>query len=151
MKKQTITLDINTLRFVAKLAWAQEFTCKPTKEGRTLAHAYSTMQKIVEHYIQRQEKNPTATVEIDALNESSANVPLKEIWMRLGVTLHLTDDEVNAILSWGDESGNAVKNVIAAGRFDVNGDSYIPADCVEDFDDENGTSFHTGDDIGFEL
>lgn len=45
-------LDKNTLEFALKLAWQFEFLCKNTKEGRTMAHAYSQVQKTLQHYIQ---------------------------------------------------------------------------------------------------
>jgi histone H3/H4 len=45
-------LDKTTLEFVSKIAWQFEFTCKNTKEGRVMAHAYSEVQKVLQHYIQ---------------------------------------------------------------------------------------------------
>jgi hypothetical protein len=46
-------LDKTTLEFAIKIAWQSEFMCKKTKEGRTLAHAYSNVQKTLTHYLQK--------------------------------------------------------------------------------------------------
>lgn len=45
-------LDKDTLEFAIKTAWQFEFLCKKTKEGRTMAHAYSQVQKTLQRYLQ---------------------------------------------------------------------------------------------------
>ena len=49
-------LDKTTLKFAIEIAWQMEFTCKNTKEGRTLSHAYSSIQNILNHYLQELDK-----------------------------------------------------------------------------------------------
>ena len=49
-------LDKTTLEFAIEKAHAYEFMCKDTKEGRTLAHAYSKMQSTLTHFLQELDK-----------------------------------------------------------------------------------------------
>ncbi len=44
-------LDKTTLEFVIKIAWQCESLCKNTKEGRTQAQAYNTIQETLQHYL----------------------------------------------------------------------------------------------------
>jgi hypothetical protein len=46
-------LDKTTLELACKIAWQFEFTCKNTREGRAMAHAYSQVQKVLQSYIQK--------------------------------------------------------------------------------------------------
>jgi hypothetical protein len=50
-------LDKDTLKFAIEIAWQHEFTCKSTKEGRTMATAYSQVQKTLQHYVQQIEQS----------------------------------------------------------------------------------------------
>lgn len=49
-------LNKDTLRFAIEIAWQFEFLCKKTKEGRAMAHAYSQVQKTLQHYLQEVEQ-----------------------------------------------------------------------------------------------
>lgn len=49
-------LDKDTLEFAIKIAWQFEFTCKNTKEGRTMAAAFSRVQRTLQHYLQQIEQ-----------------------------------------------------------------------------------------------
>lgn len=70
---------------------------------------------------------------------------LKRLWMRAGVSLMLTDKEVDAILGKQDDDGLAAQNVLKAalmeGRFKFDGNSYIPQDTIEEFNREHGTAY----------
>lgn len=58
MTEQNVkNLDKDTLEFAIKIAWQFEFTCKNTKEGRTMATAYSQVQKTLQHYMQQIEQS----------------------------------------------------------------------------------------------
>lgn len=50
-------LDVDTLKFAIEIAWQHEFTCKNTKEGRTMATAYSQVKKTLQHYVQQIEQS----------------------------------------------------------------------------------------------
>ena len=63
----------------------------------------------------------------------------RSIWMRLGVTVTGTADEIEKILD-GD-FGLAFK-LIEKGQFEIDGDSYIPEECIEEYNEEYGTNHH---------
>lgn len=67
----------------------------------------------------------------------------RQIWMRLGVTLHGTADEIERILK-GDWA--LACELIHKKNFDIEGDSYIPAESIEDYNNEYGTD-HPLEDI----
>lgn len=77
---------------------------------------------------------------------------MKHIWMRAGVTLHLSEEEVALIINSFDStvSGNVVAQVLKDGRFSFDGESHIPGECVEGYNAENGTTFEE-DDIYMDL
>ena len=74
----------------------------------------------------------------------------KKIWMRMGVTLDCSDEEANALLSGKDGAEKIIRNIVADGRFKLDGETYIPAPCVEDFNRAYGSDYPE-DDIEFEL
>ena len=70
----------------------------------------------------------------------------KELWIRLGVTLQITAEEETAIFSCSDHHmADAVKKIIAAGRYRLNGDTYVPEPVVEEFNTQNGTAYEPGE------
>ena len=72
---------------------------------------------------------------------------MKHIWMRAGVTLHLSEEEVELIINSFDRviTSNVVSNALVEGRFRFDGESYIPGECVEGYNGENGTDFEEAD------
>lgn len=72
----------------------------------------------------------------------------KKLWVRAGVTLHITDEEADKILDHDANStslSDVVRQIIAEGRFEWDGDSYIPATCISDFNKEYGTDYDDED------
>ena len=70
----------------------------------------------------------------------------RRLWMRLGVSLAVSEREEAAIL--GDDSELAEKTLrklLAEGRFTPDGDSYIPCSVVLAFNKEHGTGYHVRD------
>ena len=70
----------------------------------------------------------------------------RRLWMRLGVSLAVSECEEAAIL--GDDSELAEKTLRklpAEGRFTPDGDSYIPGGVVLAFNKEHGTGYHVRD------
>jgi len=67
------------------------------------------------------------------------------IWMRLGISLLATEEEADAILK--NEDGNTwwVKQIIQEGRYEIEGESYIPSCSVEDYNQEHGTDYPSKD------
>lgn len=67
------------------------------------------------------------------------------IWMRLGISLLATEEEADAILK--NEDGNTwwVRQIIQEGRYEIDGESYIPSCSVEDYNREHGTDYPSKD------
>ena len=68
---------------------------------------------------------------------------MKKLWMRAGVSLMLTDEEIDEILGGceGSAGQEAVVKALREGRFAFNGDSYIPRITVEEFTKEHGLPY----------
>lgn len=70
----------------------------------------------------------------------------RRLWMRLGVSLRITVAE-EAII-FGEDGAKAeelLRRIIAEGRFSPDGDTYIPAPTVEEYNQEYGTDYEVGD------
>lgn len=68
---------------------------------------------------------------------------MKKLWMRAGVSLMLTDEEIDEILGGceGSSGQEAVVKALREGRFTFDGDSYIPQITVEEFTKEHGLPY----------
>jgi hypothetical protein len=77
---------------------------------------------------------------------------MKKLWMRAGVSLELTDDEVQGILGT-DNSGaeDIVKAALLDGRFSFDGDSYIPDVTVDEFVREHGLPYDPHQEVNFDF
>lgn len=70
----------------------------------------------------------------------------RRLWMRLGVSLRITVAE-EAII-FGEDGAKAeemLRRIIAEGRFRPDGDTYIPAPTVDEYNREYGTDYEVGD------
>ena len=70
----------------------------------------------------------------------------RRLWMRLGVSLRITVAE-EAII-FGEDGAKAeelLRRIIAEGRLMPDGDTYIPAPTVEEYNQEYGTDYEVGD------
>lgn len=74
----------------------------------------------------------------------------RTIWMRLGVTLRGSVEEIESLLEGGEASAETLDKILKEGRFDIDGDSYIPDSEVESYNEEYGTS-HKVSMVGFDL
>ena len=79
---------------------------------------------------------------------------LKTLWGRAGVSFHITDEEAEAIL--GDDTdgttiARTMRKIVAEGRYEMDDNSYIPAECVTDFNKKNGTDFCDNDEPEWEF
>lgn len=86
--------------------------------------------------------------------QAKASIPIKpasypqKLWMRAGVSMTLTAEEVDAILSTEEiDAGTqaVVETALREGRFMFDGNSYIPMETIEDYNDDNGTNFALGE------
>lgn len=71
----------------------------------------------------------------------------RQIWVRLGCIIEGTKDEIEKILH-GDEL--ALINVVFKGNTALSGESYIPEECIEEYNEDYGTH-HPIKDVEFEL
>ena len=70
----------------------------------------------------------------------------RRLWMRLGVSLRITEAEEAVI--FGDDGAKAeelLRCVIAEDRFEPDGDTYIPAVTVEEYNQKSGPDSEDGD------
>lgn len=76
---------------------------------------------------------------------------MRKLWIRLGVSLEITEAEESAIFC-GDDADieAALVRIIADGRARLDGDSYIPSVCIEDFNEAYGTDYCT-EDLGVDI
>ena len=69
----------------------------------------------------------------------------KSLWVRAGITLHLTDDEAKRLLeiarSGNNEREALVEKVLADGRYTVDGECYSPGSAIADYNREYGTQY----------
>ena len=67
---------------------------------------------------------------------------MKELWMRAGITLSVTDEEAEALLGSDDAAADkTICKILKEGRYCFNGNSYIPDTVVETFNRKYGTDF----------
>ena len=67
---------------------------------------------------------------------------MKELWIRLGAVIQITDAAERAIFA-GDEKKmrDVLRCVIAEGRFCPDGETYIPSEAVQEFNRNYGTAY----------
>lgn len=65
--------------------------------------------------------------EADVATESS-------IWMRLGVTVTGSKEEIEKILQ-GDEV--VLASLLKKKKFNIDGETYIPSNCIEEYNNQN--------------
>lgn len=75
----------------------------------------------------------------------------KKLWIRLGVTMNITDNEAATILGGdGNFAADTLRKIIAEGRAKPEGDSYIPAESIENYNKAYETNFNACE-TGFDL
>lgn len=67
----------------------------------------------------------------------------RTIWMRIGISLDCTPEEADAIMNGNGQ--NELSNILKQGRFDFDGEAYIPADSVAQYDNEYFADYETQD------
>lgn len=78
----------------------------------------------------------------------------KEIWARAGVVLMITDEEAAVIFDHEVNSSvisQIMEKIISEGRFRWEGNSYIPARCITDYNSQYGTDFDDDGEPEWEL
>lgn len=72
------------------------------------------------------------------------------IWMRLGISLRGTEEEIESLFNDDDNSYEVLTKILQERRFEIIGDSYIPETVVEEYNKEYNTQHEVGD-YGFNL
>ena len=67
------------------------------------------------------------------------------LWMRLGVGLRISEAEEAVIFANDGRAERLLQKIIAEGRFVPDVDTYIPELTVEEYNQEYGTEYETGD------
>lgn len=68
-----------------------------------------------------------------------------QLWARMGVTMDITAEEEQRIFA--DYSGDAamLRKMLSEGRIRVDGNTYVPGPCVEEFNKKYGTKYEEDD------
>lgn len=65
-----------------------------------------------------------------------------KVWMRLGVVIEMTLEEEAAIMEGNAaEAAKALTDIVHSGRFRLDGESYIPQECVSEFNKKYHTYY----------
>lgn len=85
------------------------------------------------------------TITGESENETASGT-VSSIWMRLGVTVTGTKEDIENVLQ-----GDAITlaRLLGQKQFSIDGETYIPASCIEDYNSQNETSFEEEEDIEF--
>lgn len=76
---------------------------------------------------------------------------MARLWIRLGCFVELTADDEAAIFCGDEDSAtDALKRIVADGRFEFDGDSYIPKEAIERFNASYGTDYCT-EELGIDV
>ena len=73
---------------------------------------------------------------------------MNELWMRVGMTFWLTDEEVEASRAPADgeaSMGSIIRRAFDEGRFALDGETYIPEGVVEEYNALHGTAYEACD------
>lgn len=73
------------------------------------------------------------------------------LWMRLGCSFEVSEAEAAHILGGdADLAGETLRKIVREGRFTPDGESYIPADIVANYNVDNKTKYRAAD-INFDV
>lgn len=73
---------------------------------------------------------------------------MKNLWMRFGVNMKLTDEECEDILGDDFDAGRMaqiLREVVAEGRFELEGESYVPEIAIFQFNECYGTEYRSAE------
>lgn len=71
---------------------------------------------------------------------------MRHVWARVGMTLDITPEEEKAIFEGNYKEGkDAVRRVVMDSRASLDGETYIPEECIQDFDEAYGTNYRDRD------
>ena len=74
----------------------------------------------------------------------------RSVWMRLGVTVTGTDEEIEALFNEDDKATETLRSLLERKQFVINGNAYIPDICVGNYNEAYHTK-HKERDYDFDL
>lgn len=72
------------------------------------------------------------------IEDDQNNTETKSVWLRLGVTLNGSKKDIEKVLSKDTE---IYRKLLDARQFEIEGETYIPASVVEEYNAKNQTNF----------
>lgn len=70
------------------------------------------------------------------------NVNMRNLWVRAGMTLAITEEEEEILLSGEQQAGEEIlRKVFSEGRARLDGETYCPDSAVMAYNEEYGTSY----------
>ena len=94
-------------------------------------------------------------VDYDNIKQSDEN-PAKDttakrkVWLRMGITLCGDEQDIEQVVSGKDGSEDTLMRLMKESSFVIDGDTYIPEPCIEQYNKDYGTTHEVGD-VGFNL
>lgn len=73
----------------------------------------------------------------------------KQIWVRIGAFIDVTDEELQTITNKGEKGAKLLKEKIESSNIVPQGDTYIPMESVEIYNEDYDTDIQADDDICF--
>lgn len=67
--------------------------------------------------------------------------PTRNLWMRVGITFNITEEEERAIFNSASGMEDVIRKLIKEKRCKLDGDTYIPAQVVEDYNFKYETEY----------
>ena len=74
--------------------------------------------------------------------EETDNPCAESLWLRLGATVHGSREEIEKILNGDSET---LQKLLDIGRYEIDGETYIPGTTVEEYNKEHDTDFDERD------
>lgn len=77
--------------------------------------------------------------------------PLQQIWIRLAITLQVTESEMDILVNHGLEQAGqkTLWNIFSSGRAEWGHDCYIPCDVIDLYNEQTGKAYD-GEDVTLE-
>lgn len=85
-----------------------------------------------------------------SININITTMKERYIWMRLGISLRGTEEEIESLFNGDEKSYETLTKILQERKFEIYGDSYIPDTEVEEYNKEYNTH-HEVEDYGFNL
>ena len=95
----------------------------------------SDLHRIVRESVNRVIRSKRSINEMNDTNHAN-------LWLRLAVSLDCSMQEADALFN---SDTQVLQKIISDGRFELDGESYIPSDAVSEFNMNYGTSFEESD------